>query len=226
MFAGHIGAALAIGRAERRVNVGVFVAAALALDALLWAFVLLGWESVVIPVDFARTHQPEFSFPCSHGLVASLAWSALAGAAVFAGSAHPNAVRWRVAGLVAAAVLSHWLLDTLVHRAEIPLAGAGSATVGLGLWESMPLALTVEAAIVAVGLWLFVSGSSLARGRLAALAVLVLVALLFTALGMTIAPAPPSVAAMAASSLITLAVVCALCLWLGRRDTERRPPHR
>ena len=34
MFAGHIGTALAIGRAERAVNVGVFIAAALLLDVL------------------------------------------------------------------------------------------------------------------------------------------------------------------------------------------------
>jgi hypothetical protein len=42
MFAGRVGAALAIARAERRVNVGVFVVAALLLDLLLWVFVLLG----------------------------------------------------------------------------------------------------------------------------------------------------------------------------------------
>jgi hypothetical protein len=70
MFAGHIGAALAIGRAERRVSVGVFVAAALLLD-FHWLFVLLGWESVAIPAAFANTHQPEFVFPYSHGLLAS-----------------------------------------------------------------------------------------------------------------------------------------------------------
>ena len=78
MFAGHIGTALAIGRAERAVNVGVFIAAALLLDFLLWLFVLLGWESVAIPANFANAHQPEFVFPYSHGLLASLIWSALA----------------------------------------------------------------------------------------------------------------------------------------------------
>jgi hypothetical protein len=83
MFAGDIGAALAIGRAERRVNVGVFVAAALLLDVLLWLFVLLGWESVVIPADFANRHQPEFVFPYSHGLLSALGWSLLAAAATF-----------------------------------------------------------------------------------------------------------------------------------------------
>ena len=55
MFAGHIGAALAIGRAERRINIGVLVFAALLIDFALWLFVLLGWESVVIPADYAQT---------------------------------------------------------------------------------------------------------------------------------------------------------------------------
>ena len=56
MFAGHVGAGLAIGSAERRVNVGLFVAAALLLDIVLWLLVLAGCESVAIPSDFARTH--------------------------------------------------------------------------------------------------------------------------------------------------------------------------
>lgn len=63
MFAGHIGTGLAIGRAERGLNVGVFIAAALLLDFLLWLFVLFGWESATIPGDFLSTHQPEFVFP-------------------------------------------------------------------------------------------------------------------------------------------------------------------
>ena len=46
MFAGHVGAAMAIGRAERRVNVGVLIFAAVFLDVVLWLLVLLGWESV------------------------------------------------------------------------------------------------------------------------------------------------------------------------------------
>jgi hypothetical protein len=63
VFAGHIGVALGIARAQRRVNVGVFVAAALLLDLVLWPFILLGWESVRIPADFATTHQADFAFP-------------------------------------------------------------------------------------------------------------------------------------------------------------------
>lgn len=216
MFAGHVGAALAIGRAERRVNIGAFVAAALLLDLVLWLFVLLGWESVTITADFASTHQPEFVFPYSHGLLSSLLWSALAGAVAFAWSARLGMTPWRIAVLVAAAVFSHWLLDALVHLPELPLAGAGSPTVGLGLWQAMPVALLVEAGIVAVGLWLFLPGSTLSRGRSIGLAVLSLALLAFTILGMTIAPPPPSAQAMAGSSLVTLVAVCLLACWLGR----------
>jgi hypothetical protein len=83
MFAGHVGAAMAIARAEKRVNLGIFVFAALFLDFVLWLLVLLGWESVSIPANFNTTHQPEFIFPYSHGLLASIVWSALAGSGTF-----------------------------------------------------------------------------------------------------------------------------------------------
>ena len=198
----------------------MFIAAALLLDFALWLFVLLGWEAVTIPANFASTHQPEFSFPYSHGLVASVLWSVLAGAVGLVWSARLDTAKWRVAALLAAAVFSHWLLDALVHRPELPAAGAGSQKFGLGLWDSMPIALMAEAAIVVVGLCLFVRGSRLPRSKSIALTVLVLVIMAFTVVGMTIAPPPPSAQAMAGSSLVTLTVVCALTYWLGRFPHE------
>ena len=145
MFAGHVGAALAIGRAERRVNVGAFVFAAVLLDVVLWLLVLLGWESVTIPANFASTHQPEFVFPYSHGLLASIAWSALAGVAIFIWYPHLKEGKSRAAGLVA-----HGSLLALASRCARPctrVAGRGRRfmKVGLGLWHSMPVALAVEA---------------------------------------------------------------------------------
>jgi len=223
MFAGHVGAALAIGKGARGVNVGVFVAAGLLLDIVLWLFVLLGWESVTIPADFASTHQAEFVFPYSHGLAASIVWSTLAAVAAWLAYARLGSARASVAVLVAAAVFSHWLLDALVHQPELPLAGEGSRKVGLGMWQSMPIALIAETAIVVAGLLLFMPGSNLSRGKLRALAMLSLVVLAFTVAGMTIARSPPSAQAMAVSSLAALAVVCALAYWLGKVPSERQP---
>ncbi len=219
MFAGHIGAALAIGSAERRINVVVFIFAAVLLDFVLWLFVLLGWETVTIPTNFASTHQPEFIFPYSHGLLASIAWSALAGAAAYSWYPRLEETKFRAAALVAAAVFSHWLLDALVHAPELPIVGASSVKVGLGMWQTMPVALVTEAFIAAAGLYLFVSGTSLSRAKKLWLTVLCFVVLAFTVVGMTVAPPPPSVIIMAVTSLLTIAVVCALAGWLGRFST-------
>jgi len=220
MFAGHVGAGLAIGSAERRVNVGLFVAAALLLDTVLWLLVLAGYESVAIPSDFARTHQAEFVFPYSHSLVAGVAWSALAGGTAWAVFARLGTARRRVALLIAAAVFSHWLLDVLVHRTEMPLAGTISPLMGLGLWNSVPAALVIEGAIVMLGLIMFIPRSGLPRGRSIAIAVLSLIILALTVAGMTLTPPPPSGFAMAASSLVSIGATCALIAWLGRRPTQ------
>ena len=216
MFAGHVGAALAIGRAERRVNAGALVFAALLLDFLLWLFILLGWESATIPADYARTHLVAFVFPYSHGLVAAIAWSAFAGACMFV--LHPGSIdaRRRLGLFVAAAVFSHWLLDALVHVPEMPLVGSGPAKLGLGLWQNMPLALGVEGLVLVAGFWLFVTGRQLSKARTVGLGVLATLLLAFTVVGMTVAPAPPSVDAMALSSLITVTVVSVLVGWLAR----------
>ena len=220
MFAGHIGAGLAIGSAERRVNVGLFVAAALLLDIALWVFVLAGRESVAMPSNFASTHQAEFVFPYSHGLLGGVVWSALAASAAWAIFARLGTARLRLALLIAAAVFSHWLLDVLVHRPEMPLTGNTSPLMGLGLWNSMPVALVAEGAIVMLGLCMFIPHSGLPRGRSIAIAVLSLLVLASTVAGMTLAPPPPSGSVMAGSSLATLAAVCALLAWLGRLPSD------
>jgi hypothetical protein len=216
MFAGHVGAGLLLGRGARDVNPGAFIVAALLLDVLLWCFVLAGLESAAVPADFRSTHQASFVFPWSHGLLAACAWSLLV-AVLAAVLLRPGATaRFRIAALIAAAVFSHWLLDALVHVPELPLAASGSAKFGLGLWRHMPAALILESILVVAGLWLYLRGSDWTRARALALGLLCAVLLFFTIAGMTVAPPPPSVTAMAASSLFTLLVVCGLALWLGR----------
>lgn len=217
MFAGHLGAALAIGRAERRINLGVLVLAALLLDVLLWIFILMGWESVVIPADFAATHQPEFIFPFSHSLLAAIPSSALAGAATFLWYPRMNGLTVRAAVWVATAVFSHWLLDALVHSPELPLAGEDSLKLELGMWSRMPVALSIEALITVAGLCLFLADNPLSRARKCWVTALACALMAVTAAGMTVAPPPPSVVTMASSSLATIVVVYLVAGWMGNR---------
>jgi len=216
MFAGHVGVGLALGSTERRVNVGVFVAASLLLDLLLWLFILVGLESVTIPVTFAKTHQAHFIFPLSHGLATSIIWSVVAGAVAYGALSGERAKRQRIALLLALAVFSHWILDAIVHRPEMPLLGLGSTTVGLSLWDHLWVSLPLEAVILISGLALFVSRSPINRARTAALAGLSVLILVFTLVGMTVAPPPPSATAMAASSLVTITMVSAMTYWFGK----------
>ena len=85
----------------------------------------------------------------------------------------------------------------------------------------MPVALVVEALIALAGL--FLHGTSLSLVRKAWLAVLSILALASTVAGMTVAPAPPSAMAMAASSLATLVPFGAWAVWLGRRTGQAQP---
>lgn len=215
MFAGHVGVGLALGSAAPRTNVALFVTAALWLDLVLWVLVLLGWESARLTPEFDRLHQPVFDFPLSHGLVAVLAWSAVLAGAAAATLGSPG-TRTRLALLVCAAVLSHWGLDALVHTPGLPLAGAASPVMGLGLWQSLPLALAVECLLALGGAMLFVRRAGLPPARRRGLLAFVAVVTAFTVAGMALAPPPPSITAMAASSLATLVAVCGLCAWLGR----------
>ncbi len=217
MFAGHVGAALVIASVERRVNVGAFITAAFLLDILLWIFVLLGWESVSFAPDFARSHQPLFTFPYSHGLVASIGWSVVTAGAAWIACARFQAPRWPLALLVAAAVFSHWLLDVLVHRPELPLAGSDSPAFGLAWWDHLPAALLVETGIVLIGLALFARHDSLSRPRSLALAALSFIVLTLTVVGMTTGGNPPSAAAMASSSLGAIVLTCAIAYGIGKR---------
>ncbi|MBS0374494.1 MAG: hypothetical protein JSR73_07915 [Proteobacteria bacterium] len=212
MFAGHVGAGLAIAGCEPRINAGWLVFAALWLDTVLWILVLAGVETVALPAPGVSS-QPSFVFPYSHGLIASLAWSALAAAAVgWAAQATPG----RAALLMAAAVASHWLLDVVVHRPELPLVGAASIPLGLGLYDRLPVALGLEAAVLVAGAAFYARRTRLAPRRRWAILATAALSLLMTIAGMTLAPPPPSATTMAVSSLVTILVLTASVGLLAR----------
>jgi hypothetical protein len=152
-------------------------------------------------------------FPYSHGLVSSLAWSTVAFALVRLAGRRVGA-----ALVVAATVFSHFILDALVHVAGLPLLGAGSYHLGLGLWRHTDLELAVECALGALGWWLYCGAPNSARGaRRWGLAAAVAAAALLTIWGgLTTAPAPPPPPAMAVSSLLMIGTLTGLAYWLDR----------
>ena len=121
------------------------------LDVGWSILVLLGVEKVrIVPGITATNPLDLYYMPYTHSLVAALVWSVAAGAAY---------AQWRrgapqAALLVGVAVFSHWPLDFIVHRPDLPLWD-NTAKVGLGLWNVPLVALGLEVASLFGGMWLF-----------------------------------------------------------------------
>ena len=119
----------------------------------------------------------------------------LLGAAVLAtvfGAACGLAYGRRSGVVLGAVALSHWVLDLVVHRADLPLlpANAGSLPrLGFGLWRAPMVCALVELALVIGGSWLYyraASGIASPRSRAVAAAAVVLASGLVT-LGLDVA---------------------------------------
>ncbi len=162
MFIGHFGAGLAAKKLAPSINLGVLFIACQLLDLIWPVLVLLGVEqvavdhtaTVVTPLDFSH-------YPYSHSLVTTLIYSFVTAFIV-----------WRIskstkAALVSFAVVSsHWILDFVTHRPDLPLF-LGEDKFGLGLWNSLWGTFVVEVAIFLLGIALFLKASPLTkRGKI------------------------------------------------------------
>jgi hypothetical protein len=201
VFIGHYALGLAAKRVESRLSLAILLAAPQVLDLLWPIFVLAGIERVeVAPGDTAFTPLHFASYPWSHSLVMAVLW-----AAVFGGIVWMRARSIGAASVVAALVVSHWLLDVVSHRPDMPLWPAGGPLLGLGLWRSVPATLILETAMYAAGIILYVRAST-PKDRTGTWAYVGLVVFLFIAyVGNVLGPPPPSATAV---------VVSALALWL------------
>jgi hypothetical protein len=211
MFAGHLGAALILKDPKSRVGLGTLFFCAMLMDCILWVLVLAGVESVQIPPRLQSMADITFDFPYSHGLVAALIWAALAALVV--------SLKYRdhrASFFVAAAVLSHFTLDWLVHIPELPIAGSDSTKVGLGLWRNLPLAWSIEGLIVGAGLWIFFRRARLSTRRSVILVVVIVLLTVMTVVGQASKSPPPSIQAMAVSSLVAIAIITGFGWWIDR----------
>jgi hypothetical protein len=213
MFLGHFALAFAARRAEKGASLGTFMAAAQFPD-LIWPYLLLaGVERVsVVPGDTAFTPLRFDSYPISHSLVTLAGWGVLFGAAHW--------WQWRrarAALLLGLLVVSHWLLDWVTHRPDLPVAPGLRMKYGLGLWNSIAGTLAVETTLFIGAVWLYLRDTrprdGVGRYAMAALLALLVVIYLAAAFG----PAPPSARAVALST--TPAILFAF--WASWADRHR-----
>jgi membrane-bound metal-dependent hydrolase YbcI (DUF457 family) len=198
MFIGHIAVGLASKKLAPDVSLGTLIAAPLLLDLIWPIFILLGIETVRIEPGATEVMPLDLhDYPYTHSLVAALAWS------VFAGGVHHTLKKDRSAALViAASVFSHWVLDFVSHRADMPLYPGSTKYVGLGLWYSRVATIAVEVPMFLAAVYLYAritkasdKTGTIAFGALVAFLLLVYFAQIF-------GPPPPSTTAVTVSSLL------------------------
>ena len=151
MFIGHFGAGFGAKAIAPKVSLGSLFLAAQFVDLLWPTLLLLGLERVQIVPGATRVTPLVFEhYPISHSLLAVVAWAAVVG------GGYQLLRRDRKGALVMAAlVVSHWLLDLLVHQPDLPLVPGGSLVLGLNAWSSLPLTLALVLPLFAAGVWLY-----------------------------------------------------------------------
>lgn len=201
MFLGHQGLALAARRLAPKTSFGTTFLATGFADCLWPIFLLLGWERVRIAPGITKMTPLDFtSYPWSHSLLMDALWAA-AFAAIYFAVRRYNIGAW----VVAAGVLSHWVLDWISHRPDMPLTPWSQQKYGLGLWNSVFGTVAAELLLFFGGLFIYMKGTA-PKDRIGKYALWSFVGLMVALwLGAVFGPPPPSETAITMSGLEHLA---------------------
>lgn len=146
MVIGHFGFGLGAKRYAPKVSLGTLFIAVQLADLLWPTLLLLNVEHVTaqpgnphFPLDFT-------DYPITHSLLMSILEGTLFGLFYWLFKKDR-----RGAIVLAICVISHWVLDLVVHGHDLPLYPGNSPKVGLGLWNYPVLTALVEGILFIIG---------------------------------------------------------------------------
>jgi hypothetical protein len=193
MFIGHFAMGMAGKKIEPAVSLGTLFFAAQFLDLLWPTLLLLDVEHVSIEPGVSMVTPLAFTdYPISHSLLAVLGWSIVFGVIYFLLTKNRQG-----SILLGALVLSHWILDAIVHIPDLPLYPGDSPKVGLGLWNSMTLTVLVEGIIFVLGIVIYLNAKRTVNEKVNWRFWSLVVFLVIIHIVNFVGPPPPSVAAIA-----------------------------
>jgi len=216
MFIGHFGVGFAAKKAAPRISLGMLFLAAQFLDLLWPTLLLFGVEHVAITPDSGRAIPLNFTdYPISHSLLMVIVWSLIIGSLYWL-------LRKNTKGavVVGICVLSHWILDLIVHYPDLPLTPWNSPLLGFALWSSPLATAFVEGLIFLSGIALYVH-TTRAKNRAGNFGLWLLCGfLILSHIANILGPPPPSVTAIAWVSQLQWLFV-ALAFWVDHNRVAK-----
>ena len=194
MFIGHFGVGFGAKKFTPLISLGYLFIAAQFLDLIWPTFLLLGIEKVAITPGITKVTPLDFIYyPYSHSLIMAIVWGALLGL-----------ISWmflkkiKYALIIFICVISHWFLDLIVHRPDLPVFPYGdSLRVGFGLWNYPLLTALAEGLIFFTGVFLYYK-TTVAKNKKGKYGLIILVSfLLIIQIANMLGPPPPDVTAIA-----------------------------
>lgn len=210
MFIGHYSAALIVATQRDAPKLGTLFVAAQLVDIGFFSFVLLGVEAMrIVPGTTAMNPMDLYHMPYTHSLVGAFMWAA--GFAVFL---KLFGAKWRTGLIAGVVVISHWVLDFIVHTPDLTLAGT-PPKLGLGLWNYPLIEMPLEIGLTAGALWLYLRANP-ATDRSFAVPALILYLTAVQAFNWFAPPPAKLDASVPISALIAYGVGIMLAVWVAR----------
>lgn len=159
MFIGHFAIGLLAKKNNPLPSLAMMFIAVQLLDLIWPVLVLFGIESLSIdPGNTKLTHLSFDYYPYSHSLLAALFWSVLFGTCYFVFTKNRKGSL-----ILGGLVMSHWILDFITHRPDLPLSPFAETKVGLGLWNYPILEIFLELLVFGVGAFLYFKSPNFKR---------------------------------------------------------------
>ena len=221
MFIGHYGPAYAARAAKKTIPLWVLFIAVQLVDVWWAIFVLLGIEKVKIVPGITATNPLDLYYmPYTHSFIGSATWATGVGLVYYrvrSTDGHIGAL------IVGAAVFSHWVLDFLVHRPDLPLYD-DTLKVGLGLWNYPAPAFLLELAILFGGMYFYLRTTQPVNpaGRYGMVIFGIVIAIIQAVV--FFGPPPVSDKAAAFTALALYAIFSGVVYWLEKQRIPLSPP--
>lgn len=222
MFIGHFGIGLALKRADKTLSLGLLFIAVQLSDLIYGVTLLTGIEKVSIISGTNPLTSAQYTFfPYSHSLVATLILAGLVALIFLVVPFKIGLSKSRTAQVMATAVLSHFILDAIVHNPDIDLLGNGVYKIGLGLWNYPIISYVVEALLLIAGLWIYLKSTkgNDFNGRYG-LPILSVILLILNGV-ITFVLYPTNVENFTVMMLVVYIVIIIIAFWLDRKRTAK-----